>query len=124
MPAILPVVCPAADGAQSVVPGYHGEVFIDKQDLKVMRITLATENLGNFPIREVTLKLIYGPARIGDTDFVLPLQAELRSTDDRRFLVKNNIEFRMYRKFGADTSIKFDTPAPLPEEELKEQPPK
>ena len=84
--------------------------------------TLTAEDLGSFPIREVTLKLIYGPARIGDSDFVLPLQAELRSSDDRRFLVKNNIEFRMYRKFGADTSITFDTPAPLPEGDLKEQP--
>ncbi len=112
----------SAEGAQSVVPAYHGEVFIDKEDLKVMRITLTAEDLGSFPIREVTLKLIYGPARIGDSDFVLPLQAELRSSDDRRFLVKNNIEFRMYRKFGADTSITFDTPAPLPEGELKEQP--
>jgi hypothetical protein len=30
----------------------------------------------------------------------------------------------MYRKFGADTTIKFDTPEPLPEGELKEQPAK
>jgi hypothetical protein len=37
-------------------------------------------------------------------------------------MIKNDVEFRMYRKFGADTSIKFDTPDPLPEE--KEQPPR
>ena len=38
--------------------------------------------------------------------------------------MKNDVEFRMYRKFGADTSIKFDTPEPLPEEKVKAgQPP-
>jgi hypothetical protein len=117
-------VNPASEeGAQSLVPGYRGLVYVDKESLKVMKITLEAENLPpGFPIRSVNLSLDYGPARIGDTDYVLPLQAELRSRGDNRFQVKNDIEFRMYRKFGTDTSIKFDTPAPLPEGELKEQP--
>jgi hypothetical protein len=111
------------EGAQSMVPGYHGLVYVDKESLKVMKITLEVENLPpGFPIRRVNLSLDYGPARIGDKDYVLPLQAELRSSGDNRFEVKNDIEFRMYRKFGTDTSIKFDTPEPLPETELKEQP--
>jgi hypothetical protein len=115
----------SSDGAQSVVPAYHGLVYIDKEDPKVMRITLKVDELPpSFPIRQVDLRLIYGPARIGDTDYVLPLQAELTSSDDRRFRVKNDIEFRMYRKFGTDTNIKFDTPEALPEHELKEQPAK
>jgi len=113
----------SSEGAQSMVPGYHGLVYVDKESLKVMKITLEVENLPpGFPIRRVNLSLDYGPARIGDRDYVLPLQAELRSSGDNRFEVKNDIEFRMYRKFGTDTSIKFDTPAPLPETELKEQP--
>ena len=98
-------------------------VYVDKENLKVMKITLEVENLpAGFPIRHVNLSLDYGPARIGDNDYVLPLQAELRSSGDNRFQSKNDIEFRMYRKFGTDTSIKFDTPAPIPEGELKEQP--
>ena len=39
-----------------------------------------------------------------------------------RFLVKNDVEFRMYRKFGTETTIKFETPEPAPEEKIKEQP--
>jgi len=115
----------SAEGAQSLVPGYNGLVYVDKESLKVMKITLKAENLPpGFPIHDVSLSLDYGHARFGDNDYVLPLQAELRSSGDNRFQVKNDIEFRMYRKFGADTSIKFDTPEPLPEGELKEQPPK
>jgi hypothetical protein len=30
----------------------------------------------------------------------------------------------MYRKFGTDTSIKFDIPEPLPSDATTEQPPK
>jgi hypothetical protein len=109
--------------SQSVIPGYRGLVFVDKESLKVMQITLEAEDLpAAFPVRQVNLTLVYDNTRIGDTDYVLPLKAELRARDDRRFLTKNDVEFRMYRKFGADTSIKFDTPDPLPEEKLKEQP--
>ena len=108
--------------SDSMVAGYHGLVYVDKETLKVMQITLAADGLmAPFPIRQVSLTLVYDYTRIGDSDYVLPLKAELRSADDRRFLVKNDVEFRMYRKFGADTSIKFDTPEPLPEDKMKEE---
>jgi hypothetical protein len=109
--------------SQSFVAGYRGLVFVDKGNLKVMRITLEAEGMpADFPVREVNLTLTYDSTKIGDSDYVLPLKAELRSRDDRRYLVKNDVEFRMYRKFEAETNIKFDTPEPLPEENLKEQP--
>jgi hypothetical protein len=31
------------------------------------------------------------------------------------------VEFHLYRKFGADASITFDTPAALPEDKTKEE---
>jgi hypothetical protein len=34
------------------------------------------------------------------------------------------VEFRMYRRFGADTTITFDTPEALSEETFAEKPPK
>jgi hypothetical protein len=54
---------------------------------------------------------------------MLPLKAVVRMRHDR-YLTKNEIEFRLYRKFSAEAEIKFDTitPDPLPED--KEQPPK
>lgn len=116
----------ASNGAgspESAIAGYRGLVYVDKESLKVMQITLEAEDLPPaFPVRQVNLKLVYDYTRIGDTDYVLPLKAELRSRDDRRYQIKNDVEFRLYRKFGADTSIKFDTPDPLPEDKLKEQP--
>jgi hypothetical protein len=107
----------------SAIAGYHGEVFVDKETPTVRYIQLETEGLPpDFPIKEVHLTLRYNKTKIGDNDYVLPERAELRSRDDRSALVKNNIEFRMYQKFGADTAIQFDTPEPLPE--VKEEPAK
>ena len=37
-------------------------------------------------------------------------------------MTKNDIEFRLYRKFGTETSIKFETPDALPEDQTKEKP--
>jgi len=109
--------------SKSVVTGYHGLVYVEKDNLKVMQITLEAEELpAGFPVRSVNLTLSYDYTQIGDTGFLLPLKAELKSRDDHRVMIKNDVEFRMYRKFGADTSIKFDTPDPLPDE--KEQPAK
>ncbi len=39
-------------------------------------------------------------------------------------LAKNEVEFRLYRKFAAEAVVTFETPEPLPEEKTKEQPPK
>jgi hypothetical protein len=105
----------------SAVAGYHGLVYVDTEFPQVMRIVLETEGLPpDFPIKEVNLNLTYNNTKIGDSEFMLPERAELRSRDDRNVLVKNDLQFVMYRKFGADTTIQFDTPPPLPDE--KEQP--
>ncbi len=41
-----------------------------------------------------------------------------------RYLSKNEVEFRLYRKFGAEATITFDTPDALPDDKTKEQPAK
>ena len=112
---------PKSNDSVSATPAYHGEVFIDKENLTVMRLTLETEDLpADFPVKEAKLNLIYDKTKIGDYEFILPHQAVLTSRGTANYLTKNNIDFVMYRKFGADTAITFDTPEALPEK--KEQP--
>jgi len=42
---------------------------------------------------------------------------------DGRLLAKNDVEFRMYRKFAAEATVSYEPPPPpLPEEKTKEQP--
>ncbi|MBY0369198.1 hypothetical protein K2X33_00830, partial [bacterium] len=60
---------------------------------------------------------------ISGNTFLLPLRAEVRMREGK-LLIRNDIEFRNYRKFGADTSITFDTPEPLESELVNETPAK
>ena len=110
-----------------IVAGYHGEVFVDRETHMVMRITLEAEDIPpSFPVQQARDMLDYDFTKIGEQDFLLPLRAEVRMRSDR-VLTRNDVEFRMYRKFSAEASVKFDvdaTPAPLPESQTKEQPPK
>ena len=54
---------------------------------------------------------------------MLPLKAVVRMRHDK-YLTRNEIEFRLYRKFSAEAEIKFDTEAPAPLPDDKEQPAK
>ena len=58
--------------------------------------------------------------RAGRADERVAGRAEVR-TRDGRTLGKNVMQFSLYRKFGADATITFDTPDAIPEDQLKEQ---
>jgi hypothetical protein len=86
----------------------------------VVKITQNPYNLpASFPIQDVKLSLDYDFTKIGDTEFLLPLKS-VNTSKGSRYLSKNEIEFRLYRKFGTESTIKFETPDPLPDEKTKE----
>ena len=105
-----------------LVPGYRGFIYVDRDNLTVMRVTLEAEDIPpTFPIQMAKTRLDYDYTKIGEREHILPLIAEVRMRHGK-FLVKNEVEFRLYRMFGADTTITFETPEPLPEEKTTEQP--
>jgi len=90
-----------------LVTGYHGLIFIDAQRRTVHRITLHPDGVPpSFPIQDVSLALDYEYNRVGDVDYLLPLQFELRSRE-RNLLVKNDVDYDNYRKFSAESNITF-----------------
>jgi hypothetical protein len=90
-----------------LVTAYHGLIFVDERKHMVHRITLHPDGIPpSFPIQDVSLALDYEYNRIGDADYLLPLQFELRSREGR-LLVKNDVDYDNYRKFTADSSITF-----------------
>jgi hypothetical protein len=96
------------------VPAYHGLVFIDDTRHQVLRITLhADEVPPTFPVQDVSLALDYEYTLIGPSDYLLPLRFELRSREGAH-LIKNDVTYEDYRKFGADTTIRFGAPAEPP----------
>ncbi len=108
---------------QTDTPGYQGLVFVEKSTLQVMRVSLeAVDIRAAFPIQQASTQLDYDYEEISGQAFLLPLRAEMRMRSGRD-LIKNEVEFRSYRKFGADTSITFsDMDEPLPAEKLEETP--
>ena len=106
---------------RTIVAGYHGLIYADAETKQVMRIKMDCEGLEGFPINQVGLTLDYAPTKISDQDFVLPMAAEVRSREGKS-LGKNVMQFSLYRKFGADATITFDVPDPIPDDQLKEQP--
>jgi hypothetical protein len=109
-----------ADDTLSIEPAYRGLVYIDEDTKAVLEIVMTPHDMpATFPIHDISSKLDYDFENIGDQQFMLPLKSELTSKRDRQ-MSKNDIEFRLYRKFGTDSSIKFETPDPLPEDQTKE----
>ena len=87
-----------------------------------IRITLEAVNIEpSFPIQEAGTVLDYDFADISGQQYLLPLKFEMRMRTGRD-LTKNDVEFRLYRKFEADAVIKFDALDPLPEEMTTEEP--
>ena len=107
---------------RTVVPGYHGLVYADKDTGMVMRIVMECERIpADFPVQEVREVLDYDFVDISGHEFVLPLKADLHSREART-QIWNELEFHLYRKFGAESNIVFDAPDAIPEDQLKEQP--
>lgn len=106
-----------------IVPGYHGLVYVDHDTTMVVRIVFEADLPATFPIQQVSDTLDYDLAPIGTQEFMLPLKAVVRMRQGK-MLAKNDVEFRLYRRFSAEAEIKYDTPDPLPEDKTKEQPPK
>jgi hypothetical protein len=104
-------------------PAYRGLIYVDSETLAVARITLEAVGIPpDFPIQEASTVLDYDYVDIAGRKFWLPLRAVVRMREGK-LLLRNEVEFRMYRKFAAEATITFETPEPLPEEKIKEQPP-
>jgi hypothetical protein len=89
------------------VAAYHGLIFIGNQDHFVYRLTLHADGIpSNFPIQDVEISLDYDYTRIGEADYLLPLQFELSSREGDR-LVKNDVDYGNYQKFLAASVIRF-----------------
>jgi len=113
----------SVEKTMEIVPAYRGLVYVDRDTKMVTKITMIPYDMpAGFPIREIHTSLDYDFTKIGDSEFLLPLKAVVTSTRANNLMSKNDIEFRLYRKFGTESTIKFETPDALPEDKTKEKP--
>ena len=94
--------------ADQIVTAYSGLVYVDKETERTLRIKMdAVDVPSTFPIQQAGTRLDYDYIEIGDQPHLLPLKAEVRMRAGRE-LSRNDVEFRLYRKFTADATISFD----------------
>ncbi len=105
---------------REIISGYAGLIFVDKETERVLRIQMNAENIPpSFPITAAGTRLDYDYIPISGQPFLLPLKARVSMRSGRQ-MTRNDVEFRLYRKFSAEATISFDEIedlAPLPEEQ-------
>ena len=107
---------------RTITAGYHGLIYADRDTEMVMRFKLQCDDIpADFPVKDVNLDVNYDFVKIADQEYVLPLKTEIKSRDGK-YLTWNEADFHLYRKFGAEATITFDTPDAIPEEKTKEEP--
>ncbi len=98
-------------GAQTYRPAYHGLIYIERDAPVVIRLTLEAEGIpATFPIHAAQTSLDYEYQDISGQKFLLPASSEMIMRDSRA-TSKNEVEFRGYSKYSAETLIKYDTDA-------------
>jgi hypothetical protein len=108
---------------QEIVTGLKGFVFIEPTQREVLKIEVAAVAIPKkFPIQRSGVELDYRRQTVGGREFLLPLRA-VDWNDATAISTKNEVEFRLYRRFTADSKIDFETPPALPEKQLKEATP-
>jgi len=85
---------------------YNGRVFIDEDTGMVRRLTIQGTTTKDFGLQSPSLSLDYGMVKIGEKDYLLPLRSVLQLRRAKIF-VRNESVFRGYRKFQAESQIKF-----------------
>lgn len=101
---------------RQITTPYHGLVFVPRNKSVVLRITVEPDIPGDFPVQDVHQMLDYKYADINGQQYLLPLTSQVTMRTGR-IASKNEIQFRRYQKYSADTSIKFedtDEPEPAP----------
>ncbi len=100
----------ARDEGKMYRPGYKGTLWIDQETNRVMRVEQQSLSFpGDFPFDKVELVLEYDFVRIDTKLHLLPVHSEnLMCQRGSNQCSRNEINFRNYRKFGAESKIEFE----------------
>jgi hypothetical protein len=110
---------------QRIITAYQGLVYADPDTGEIDRIKFVAVDIPkSFPVTATTETLDYDLVDISGQKYICPLMANLwmKSSDGA---LKNEIQFRNYRKFSSDFNIKYETDnlQPVPDSKTQEQAP-
>ena len=90
-----------------VAVAFFGFVWADAETSMVVHVTLVAQSPAGYPLQSVTADLGYEPIKVGEQQFALPVKWDFRAKEGKG-LIWNEVEFRRYRKTGADPADKFE----------------
>lgn len=91
---------------RTAVP-YHGLIYVDRRTQKAMRLTIVSEMPKKFPMRNAERTIDYGWTLVAGGEYLLPQKVDVRASLDST-LMHNATEFLLYRKFEAESVLKFE----------------
>ena len=97
--------------AQLYFPAYRGTVWIDRETSRVLRIEMESRNVPVlFPFDKTETATDYDFVKLSSPQqYLMPVAAEILSCEaGSSRCLRNRIEFRNYRKFGAESDITFN----------------
>jgi hypothetical protein len=117
---------PAEHPEQSIITAYKGSVYADPATGEISRIKFQAVGIPtSFPVKDTTELLDYDLVDISGQKYVVPMMAQLFIRAGRDS-ARNEIEFRLYRKYDANSAITYDADPndlpPLPASKTQEQP--
>lgn len=91
----------------TIKPAYKGSLWIDPKTSRVMRIEMSAVKLPDtYEMDVIEVTVDYGWVKIGADRYLLPTKSEnLACRRGSMYCSRNEIEFRDYRKFTAESTI-------------------
>jgi hypothetical protein len=97
-------------GSQKYESAWEGLIYADHANGTVLRIGMECIGIPvNFPVHHLSMRLDYGPAKIGSREYILPAHFEL-TQESSGGVTKNYADYGSYRKFETEASFSTDTP--------------
>ena len=87
-----------------------GLVFIDRESLDVLRITVDSLMPASFPATGNHSVVDYARRQVADKEYLLPARTVNWITFADGKAAKVEMEFTNYRKFAADSELKYESP--------------
>ena len=98
----------APGGVHQALVGFHGEMEVDRETGEVLHFTYVADDIPRaVNLDEVSTAVDYDLADVGGRSYLLPARCETEILSPG-LSVRNDMEFREYRKFSADSSIEFE----------------
>lgn len=98
------------EGGYSVVAGYHGAFWVDRETLELLRLDVEADGLPHSPLEITSARtaILYQKANIGERAVLLPHVSELSLSAGGARVARNRTTFSRCRQYVGQVTLRFD----------------